>query len=84
MIYILIKFGGRGEIRTHGDITATTVFKTVALNHSATLPIKSFNLANEKLREFFSKYYNIVAILLVLMFLVRIFSSLYASTLLVS
>ena len=30
--------GGRGEIRTHGDITATTVFKTVALNHSATLP----------------------------------------------
>ncbi len=32
-------FGGRGEIRTHGGLAPTTVFKTVALNRSATLPI---------------------------------------------
>ena len=31
-------FGGRGEIRTHGGLAPTTVFKTVALNRSATLP----------------------------------------------
>lgn len=31
-------YGGRGEIRTHGRLASTTVFKTVALNHSATLP----------------------------------------------
>jgi putative holliday junction resolvase len=29
---------GRGEIRTHGALASTTVFKTVALNHSATRP----------------------------------------------
>ncbi len=33
--------GGRGEIRTHGGLAPTTVFKTVALNRSATLPNKS-------------------------------------------
>ena len=32
--------GGRGEIRTHGGLAPTTVFKTVALNRSATLPNK--------------------------------------------
>ena len=31
-------FGGRGEIRTHGGREPSTVFKTVALNRSATLP----------------------------------------------
>ena len=31
--------GGRGEIRTHGGREPTTVFKTVALNRSATLPL---------------------------------------------
>lgn len=31
-------FGGSGEIRTHGGLAPTTVFKTVALNRSATLP----------------------------------------------
>lgn len=31
--------GGRGEIRTHGGLAPTTVFKTVALNRSATLPL---------------------------------------------
>ncbi len=30
--------GGSGEIRTHGGVTPTAVFKTAALNHSATLP----------------------------------------------
>ena len=32
--------GGRGGIRTHGGFHPTTVFKTVALNHSATLPAR--------------------------------------------
>jgi hypothetical protein len=30
--------GGGGGIRTHGAVSRTTVFKTVALNHSATPP----------------------------------------------
>jgi hypothetical protein len=30
--------GGRGGIRTHGTLAGTPVFKTGALNHSATLP----------------------------------------------
>ncbi len=30
--------GGRGGIRTHGTVSGTLVFKTSALNHSATLP----------------------------------------------
>ena len=30
--------GGRGGIRTHGGVSPTAVFKTAALNHSATLP----------------------------------------------
>ena len=30
--------GGRGGIRTHGGLAPTPVFKTGALNHSATLP----------------------------------------------
>ena len=32
------KFGGSGEIRTHGGLTPSSVFKTGALNRSATLP----------------------------------------------
>ena len=35
--------GGRGEIRTHGGLAPTTVFKTVALNRSATLPYNRIN-----------------------------------------
>jgi hypothetical protein len=31
--------GGQGGIRTHGELPPTTVFKTVALNHSATCPL---------------------------------------------
>ena len=34
--------GGRGEIRTHGGREPTSVFKTGALNHSATLPKAKF------------------------------------------
>src|SRR5204863_7305464 len=30
--------GGGGGIRTHGGVTPTAVFKTAALNHSATPP----------------------------------------------
>ncbi len=30
--------GGQGEIRTHGRVSPTIVFKTIALNHSATCP----------------------------------------------
>ena len=34
---------GRGEIRTHGPLAWTTVFKTVALNRLATLPFVRIN-----------------------------------------
>jgi hypothetical protein len=30
--------GGEGEIRTHGEVAPTLVFKTRAINHSATSP----------------------------------------------
>ena len=30
--------GGGGEIRTHGRVAPTTIFKTVAFNRSATPP----------------------------------------------
>src|SRR5829696_7549772 len=36
---ISIGSGGRGGIRTHGTLAGTPVFKTGALNHSATLPL---------------------------------------------
>lgn len=35
-------YGGRGEIRTHGGNEPSTVFKTAALNRSATLPEREF------------------------------------------
>jgi hypothetical protein len=31
--------GGQGGIRTHGELAPTAVFKTAALNHSATCPL---------------------------------------------
>jgi hypothetical protein len=34
----ILRSGGRGGIRTHGRLAPTPVFKTGALNHSATLP----------------------------------------------
>ncbi len=33
---------GGGEIRTHGTLAGTTVFKTAAFNHSATPPYFDF------------------------------------------
>jgi hypothetical protein len=30
--------GGEGGIRTHGELTPSTVFKTIAIDHSATSP----------------------------------------------
>jgi hypothetical protein len=33
--------GGRGGIRTHEGVAPLAVFKTAALNHSATLPAGS-------------------------------------------
>jgi hypothetical protein len=38
--------GGQGGIRTHGELPPTTVFKTVALNHSATCPLTMRPLAS--------------------------------------
>ncbi len=35
---IKYKGGGQGEIRTHGTVTRTLVFKTRSLNHSDTCP----------------------------------------------
>ena len=32
--------GGRGEIRTHGGLSSSPVFKTGAFNRSATLPLR--------------------------------------------
>ena len=37
-----LNIGGRGEIRTHGGDEPSTVFKTAALNRSATLPDREF------------------------------------------
>jgi hypothetical protein len=37
---MLLAGGGRGGIRTHGTLAGTPVFKTGALNHSATLPLQ--------------------------------------------
>src|SRR5580692_10859050 len=40
---ISIWYGGRGEIRTHETLAGLPVFKTGALNHSATLPISALS-----------------------------------------
>lgn len=40
----LLDAGGGGEIRTHGRVTPTAVFKTAALNHSATPPVLFYTL----------------------------------------
>ena len=47
----VFEFGGSGEIRTHGGLAPSSVFKTGALNRSATLPWAlsykfSFRMAN--------------------------------------
>jgi hypothetical protein len=41
----MVRSGGWGEIRTHGTLTRTPVFKTGALNRSATHPISLRNYA---------------------------------------
>ncbi len=33
-----LEIGGQGGIRTHGELAPSAVFKTAALNHSATYP----------------------------------------------
>ena len=33
-----VSYSGVGEIRTHGTLTGSAVFKTAAFNHSATTP----------------------------------------------
>src|SRR3989338_9902157 len=38
LIFRNVILGGEGGIRTHGGLSSSTVFKTVALNHSATSP----------------------------------------------
>ena len=43
--------GGRGGIRTHGTLAGTPVFKTGALNHSATLPNQQFQVLSGGLEE---------------------------------
>ena len=43
---LLRETGGKGGIRTHGELPPTTVFKTVALNHSATCPLTMRPLAS--------------------------------------
>jgi hypothetical protein len=45
-----VQNGGWGGIRTHGDVAATPVFKTGALNHSATHPIGRDPLMKSGLR----------------------------------
>ena len=37
----ILRNGGEGEIRTHGRVAPTTIFKTVAFNRSATSPIQT-------------------------------------------
>ena len=39
---LLLNVGGSGEIRTHGPISESLVFKTRAIVHSATLPLYLF------------------------------------------
>ena len=38
------KFGGEGEIRTHETLASLPVFKTGALDHSATSPLEGLKI----------------------------------------
>ena len=40
----IVKYGGRGGIRTHGSLATTSDFESDAFNHSATLPLSSILL----------------------------------------
>ena len=46
--------GGRG-IRTPGTLTGTTVFKTAAIDHSATPPKRAFTHFSDAMQHFFEK-----------------------------
>jgi hypothetical protein len=49
---VILKFGGRGGIRTHGWVTPTPDFESGAFNHSATLPLKNYSdLTSAKSRQ---------------------------------
>lgn len=50
------RLGGRGEIRTHGPLARTTVFKTVALNRSATRPY--YHAMMSHVHSFFNGFYT--------------------------
>ncbi len=52
--------GGGGEIRTHGRVTPTAVFKTAALNRSATPPITELIELQSYLLEFFLASYRVL------------------------
>ena len=52
--------GGGGEIRTHGRVTPTAVFKTAALNRSATPPITELTESQSYLLEFFLASYCVL------------------------
>ena len=41
--------GGEGEIRTHDTVPRMTLFKSVALNHSATSPLWTHGESNPDL-----------------------------------
>ena len=53
--------GGGGEIRTHGRVAPTTIFKTVAFNRSATPPVckshkkEALNSKQEKPTSYYNK-----------------------------
>jgi hypothetical protein len=50
--YVVYRIGGRGGIRTHGTLSGTPVFKTGALNHSATLPLlRDQALSGQKIKN---------------------------------
>jgi hypothetical protein len=57
-LYEFLEFGGSGEIRTHGGRKPSSVFKTGALNRSATLPMTAIISIMKNLATIFSKISN--------------------------
>ena len=51
------KFGGSGEIRTHGGRKPSSVFKTGAFNRSATLPMAAIILKKYEDGKWFYTYF---------------------------
>ncbi len=52
----IFNFGGRGEIRTHGCLAATPVFKTGAIDRSATLPFPDWRDIRVKRHQIYKDY----------------------------